>query len=70
MSRTTRPREVFVFLLEFFAANDQMPPLSEIQRHFGMKSRNSALLCLRQLEKERLLQRNSLGNLMFPRVRP
>lgn len=59
--------EVLAYLREFFAENDQLPPLSCIQQRFGWKSRNTAMPYLKALERLKYLERNDCGNLMFSR---
>lgn len=61
------PRDVLAYLREFFEENDQIPPLWCIQKHFGWKSRTTAVPYLKALVRLKLLERNDCGNLMFTR---
>lgn len=58
--------EVLAFMREFFAENDQLPPVAVVARHFGCAAA-TADWHIQALIKHGLLQRNVLGKLKFAR---
>lgn len=58
---------VLAFMREFFADNDQLPPLSVIVRHFSFRCSGSADWHIQALLRHGLLERNVLGKLKFAR---
>ncbi|WP_313331347.1 hypothetical protein [Comamonas sp.] len=69
--KTIPPRqlEVLTFMQSFFKDNDQTPPMAVIAQHFGFRSPNAAQYHIDWLLRHGYLQRNSLGNLKFSRVK-
>lgn len=60
---------VLSFMCEFFAENDQLPPMQVIAKHFGFASGYSAQVHTRALITHGLLERNAVGKLRFARGR-
>lgn len=58
---------VLAYCREFFAENDQLPPIHRINDHFGWKSLNAAQNHMDSLVRHRLLERNAVGKLRFAR---
>ena len=68
--RGARRREVLAFMRDFFNENDQLPPCHIVARHFGFASENAAHCHMVALEKDGLLQKNTVGKWMFARPVP
>lgn len=64
---TARQQQVLDYMREFFAENDQLPPVAVVSEHFGWKSPNSAQLHIEQLVRLRRLEANAVGKLRFVR---
>lgn len=64
---TARQQQVLAYCREFFAENDQLPPIHRINDHFGWKSLNAAQNHMDSLVRHRLLERNAVGKLRFAR---
>lgn len=64
---TPRNLEVLAFMREFFAENDQLPPVAVVSRHFGWASVAAAESHIASLIRHGLLERNVLGKLRFAR---
>lgn len=62
---SSRAGEVLAFLREFHAAQDQLPPLSEIKRHFGWASLGAAQWHMERLERAGAIERNAVGKYRF-----
>lgn len=66
---TARNLEVLAFMREFFAANDQLPPVSAIVRHFGWVSTGAAQGHIEALRRFGKVEGNAVGKLRFVRQR-
>ena len=66
---TARNLAVLAFMREFFAANDQLPPVSAIVRHFGWTSQGAAQGHVEALRRFGLVESNAVGKLRFVRPR-
>lgn len=64
---TSRQAMVLAYLRDFLAANDEIPPMWAISKHFGWKSTNSAQQHIDALAKKGVLERNAIGNWRFVR---
>ena len=64
---TRRNLQVLNFMREFFAHNDQLPPMAHIAQHFGWASDQSALEHVESLMRHGLVERNACGKLRFTR---
>ena len=64
---TPRNQDVLAFMREFFAENDQLPPVERIAKHFGWASLQSAHCHLEALQKHGLIERNAVGKFRFAR---
>lgn len=64
---TNRQQQVMDYMREFFAENDQLPPLAMVSKRFGWKSVYSAQLHIEQLVRLRRLEANAAGKLRFVR---
>ncbi|RQO83507.1 MULTISPECIES: hypothetical protein [unclassified Acidovorax] len=64
---TEKALAVLAYCREFFAENDQLPPIHRINDHFGWKSLNAAQNHMDSLVRHRLLERNAVGKLRFAR---
>jgi SOS-response transcriptional repressor LexA len=62
---TSGQRRVLRFMLAFYDANDQLPPLSAIAEHFGWESWNAAQTHVVQLAMRGYLERNAVGKWRF-----
>jgi SOS-response transcriptional repressor LexA len=60
-----RQGEVLRYLAEFYARNDQLPPLDTVCAHFGWRSWNAAMDHVRALERKGYLERNDVGKYRF-----
>jgi hypothetical protein len=58
--------QVLTFMREFFANNDQLPPVAVVAKHFGWAA-GTADWHIQALIHHGLLQRNVLGKLKFAR---
>ena len=58
---------VLRFMREFFAENDQLPPLSHIARRFGWASIGTANWHVAALTRHGLVELNACGKLRFVR---
>ncbi|EPD35103.1 hypothetical protein N5D66_28005 [Delftia tsuruhatensis] len=63
-----RSMQVLAFMREFFAANDQLPPVDLIAAHFGWSSANAAQTHINTLLKHGQVERNACGKLRFART--
>ena len=62
-------REVLAFMREFFAQNDQLPPLKFISVRFGWTSVEAATWHVAALVRHGLIERNACGKMRFARER-
>jgi SOS-response transcriptional repressor LexA len=62
---TEKQRNVFNFLVQFFARNHQLPPCHCIAREFNFASQNAAFEHLLAIEKRGLIERNELNKWRF-----
>lgn len=69
MKRSLSPVQVqvFAFMREFFAENDQLPPALEISNRFGWKRRGNAVWHLHQLHVNGYIEPNATGKYRFAR---
>ena len=61
----TSYNEVLSFIRHFQKSRRRSPSLGDIQRKFGFKSKNSALVHVRRLESKELLETDE-GYILFP----
>jgi len=66
-SLTPTQEKVLAFLREFFAANDQLPPIKIINQHFGWASSNTAMNHLHHLFAKRIIEKNAANRYRFAR---
>lgn len=66
---TVRNLQVLAYMREFFAENDQLPPMAHIALRFGWVSDTSALEHIESLMRHGLVERNACGKLRFARGR-
>ena len=66
---TTRQQQVLGFMRTFLAENDELPPMWAVAKHFGFRSENAAQCHIDALTRKGYLERNSIGNLRFARVK-
>ncbi|MDH4417678.1 MAG: hypothetical protein QE485_10670 [Acidovorax sp.] len=59
--------DVLQFCREFFAENDQLPPIACVNAHFGWSSSNAAQHHMDMLVRHGRLERNAVGKLRFAR---
>ena len=64
---TRRNLQVLGYMRDFFAQNDQLPPMAHIAAHFGWSSDQSALEHVESLMRHGLVERNACGKLRFSR---
>lgn len=64
---TAKNLEVLAYMREFYLENDQLPPLTCINRNFGWVSLNAAQLHVDALIRHGLVERNAVGKLRFTR---
>lgn len=64
---TPKQAAVLSYMKEFFAANDQLPPLDVISDHFGFRSGNGSSHTRQALVKAGYIERNSIGKYRFVR---
>lgn len=64
---TPRNWQVLAFMREFFAQNDQLPPVSVTSSHFGWQSMGAAHSHVDALLRHGLVERNAVGKLRFAR---
>lgn len=57
----------FGYMRDFFAQNDQLPPMAHIAANFGWSSDQSALEHVESLMRHGLIERNACGKLRFSR---
>jgi len=62
---TSKQADVFLFLLEYFARNHQIPPTRAIQAHFGWASQTAAMSHLRRLQAKQRIAVNEAGKYKF-----
>ncbi len=67
VSPTKRQMEVLEYMRVFFAANDQLPPVAQIAKHFGWSSPSAATEPINALMRHGLIERNAVGKLRFAR---
>lgn len=60
-----REREVFVFMVKFYVANDQFPPLRVISQHIGTKSGTGGNWWTNRLEEKGYFEDNAVRNRML-----
>jgi SOS-response transcriptional repressor LexA len=65
---TDTQKRVLAFLRAFYEANDQLPPMYVVARHFGWTSANAAQAHLMALWRRGLVERNELGKWRFARA--
>ena len=65
---TERNLDVLNFMREFFAENDQLPPMEHIADHFGWSSPMAAQSHINALVKHGLIERNACGKYRFSRI--
>ena len=58
---------VLEFCREFLGENDQLPPVTRINEHFGWQSLNAGQYHMEVLVKYGFLERNAVGKLRFAR---
>ncbi|KRC36254.1 hypothetical protein [Acidovorax sp. Root219] len=58
---------VLAYMREFFATEDQLPPVPLVAKHFGWASPNGAQFHIDGLLRLGYLERNAVGKLRFPR---
>jgi repressor LexA len=61
MALTKKQKEVFDFIINFFAVHNRSPSYSEIQNHFGLKSKASIQDYVKYLKNAGLLKNNESG---------
>nr|WP_319566261.1 hypothetical protein [uncultured Rhodoferax sp.] len=61
---STRQSEAFTYLMQFFSANDQIPPIATVAAHMGVYS-NQAHEIFTALEKKGWIERNAVGKYRF-----
>ena len=59
---------VLGFMREYFAENDQLPPVHVISSHFGYKSLTSAHDHIKALEAKGCIEKNAVGKYRFARA--
>lgn len=59
-----RQSQVFTFMVEFFAANDQLPPNTEVSEYLGTAQNNAYEIAI-ALEKKGYIERNAVGKFRF-----
>lgn len=64
---TVKQAEVLAYLVEFFKANDQLPPASALRTRFGWSSENAASTYLMALAKKGYIEHNAVGRYRFTR---
>ena len=71
MNRLTLTQQsVLGFMRQFFADNDQLPPMHSIATRFGWVSQNAAHEVCVQLVRKGYIERNAVGKYRFVRVAP
>ena len=65
---TRRNLQVLGYMRDFFAQNDQLPPMAHIAAHFGWSSDQSALEHVESLMRHGLIERNACGKCRFSRI--
>ena len=62
---STRQAEAFAYMVQFFAENDQLPPVATaMSDHMGIYSNQAAEICT-ALEKKGWIERNAVGKYRF-----
>jgi SOS-response transcriptional repressor LexA len=70
MNRLTKTQEIVLdFIVQFFADNDQLPPMHAIATQFGWASVNAAQEVCAQLVRKGFIERNAVGKYRFARVK-
>ncbi len=64
---TAHQQRVLNYMREFLFANDQLPPYSELARHFGWKSLSTSQAFITRLAHKGAIERNQIGGWRFPR---
>lgn len=59
-----RQSEAFTYLVQFFAANDQLPPVATVAAHMGVFSNQAHEIAV-ALEKKGWIERNAVGKYRF-----
>lgn len=65
---TTANLAVLAFMREFFADNDQLPPVAVVARHFGWSGMSAVQHHVSALMHHGLVERNAVGKLRFTRT--
>lgn len=67
--KTPTPTQLLVlaYMREYFAQQDQLPPISTIAKHFGWASANGAQFHVDALERHGLVELNACGRYRFSR---
>ena len=64
---TKKQWEVYEYLYDYYAENDQLPPMSKIADHFGFSSPNAAHTHMKHLEAKGFIEPNENGKWRFKR---
>lgn len=64
---TARNLDVLAFMRQFFAENDQLPPVATVCKHFGWRSLQAGQDHVDALLRHGLIERNAVGKLRFAR---
>ena len=64
---TPRNLDVLAFMRQFFAQNDQLPPVTTVCEHFGWAAPQSAQSHIDALARHGLIERNAVGKWRFAR---
>ena len=64
---TPRNLDVLAFMRQFFAENDQLPPVAPVCEHFGWRSLQAGQDHVDALLRHGLIERNAVGKLRFAR---
>jgi SOS-response transcriptional repressor LexA len=65
---TLTQQSVLGFMRQFFADNDQLPPMHAIAKQFGWASANAAHEVCVQLVRKGYIERNAVGKYRFVRA--
>jgi SOS-response transcriptional repressor LexA len=68
-SLTLTQQSVLGFMHQFFADNDQLPPMHAIAKQFGWASTNAAHEICAQLERRGYIEKNVVRKYRFVRVK-
>jgi hypothetical protein len=64
---TSTQASVLAYMKEFFAANDQLPPMEYLKRRFNWNSNRKVLVCYDALSAKGLIEKNVTGKYRFTR---